>query len=94
MSERLTASDFLTWLAKQPDGAKYELLDGRVPRAETGTIDHGELIERISERLARPVRARGCRKYTTYRTDENGAATIETYGIDAPRIRALLSSGL
>lgn len=64
LPDRLTVSDFLTWLARQPDDAKYELLDGKVQRRETGTNVLGELIERLSEFFTPVVRARGCRKYS------------------------------
>ncbi len=62
--QRLTASDFLTWLAKQSGDETYELVDAKVVRMETGTNIHGEIIERLSELLAPIVRAKGCRKYS------------------------------
>ena len=62
--DRITASEFLTWLTKQPGDVSYELLDGSVSRTETGTNIRSELIERISDVLAPIVRASGCRKYS------------------------------
>lgn len=62
--ERLSVSDFLAWLDGQSGDARYELLDGRTQRMETGSNLHGEIIERLSELIAPAVRLRGCRKYS------------------------------
>ena len=64
LPERLSASDFLSWLAMQPGDSTYELVAGGVIRAETGSNIHGELIERLADFLAPFVRAKGCRKYS------------------------------
>ncbi len=64
LPDRLTASDFLTWLAKTPGDTTYELVDGSVAPAETGSNVHAEIIERLSDLLAPIVLAKGCRKYS------------------------------
>lgn len=70
LPDRLTASDFLTWLATKPGDATYELIDGKVQRAETGSTVHGQLIDRLSDLFAPSVRARRCRKYASSMTVE------------------------
>lgn len=56
---RMTSEEFLDWYSRQPDGSRYELMDGLVydNRMQGERIVHAETKMRVSEQFRAQIRA-------------------------------------
>ena len=55
---RMTAEAFMTWYDMQPDGPRYELLDGAVHKAEAERLIHARTKARVHDQFIRQIEAR------------------------------------
>ncbi len=56
---RMSAEDFMRWYDLQPEGKRWELLEGHVYEMQSERLAHAETKQRIVERLRRHISALG-----------------------------------
>ena len=56
---RMTAVEFIAWAMQQPDGQRYELVDGEVIGTALERAAHARVKHRICEALGQAIRAAG-----------------------------------
>ena len=63
--KRITSDEFIAWAMEQPEGERYELVDGQIVGMAPERAAHARTKGRIYERLAQAARASGlpCEAY-------------------------------
>ncbi len=56
--EPMTADAFMEWYDAQPEGERYELLDGRIYKMQTERAAHGRVKLRVASAFERDIRSR------------------------------------